>query len=302
MTLTAEQIETRRKHVGSSDAPDIILPDDHPERYRTLRDLYAEKIGLVPAFGGNERTRIGNLVEPALVQRCAEELQVTVRPAVHMIADDQINACNLDAMIVAEDVADPEQHIEAKSSGAAGYGDQEIANDVPLRVLIQTHHQFYVADTRIAWVPVLVGRFGLSFRLYRVDRDDELAEEIGERCRAFYEDHVMRRREPDGPISLDTAKRLQRVEGKEIIVADDFWQARHALDEQLKDARAALKAIEQQREHLDAELLAMMGDAEIGRTNMGLFQYRTQFRKGYSVKPTSFRVLRMKAFNKESTH
>ena len=41
-----------------------------------------------------------------------------------------------------------------------------------------------------------------------------------------------------------------------------------------------------------ANLLAVLGDAEIGECDIGNFTYREQSRKGYVVKPTTFRVPR----------
>lgn len=295
MPLTTEQLVARRKKVGSSDAAAILGVDP----YRTQRDVWMEKTEKVKiALLDNPAIRIGNAAEPMLLQMLAEDQKLEHGALITGITfehEDGINASNPDGIIVDPDditlettglEAHPKEIVEAKSTGLDGWGDDPaVVNDVPAKVLIQTHHQFYCTGAVVCYVPVLLGRFGLKFRVYRIERDDELVDTIGKRCAAWWNQYVQADVEPDGKLNLDIAKRIIRTEGKSIKLNDELvtgWDV----------ARNARIALEKDEKHALADILAILGDAEIGQCASGNFTYREQHRKGYTVKPSTYRVAR----------
>lgn len=286
MPLTQDQLIARRSKVGSSDAAAILGVDP----YRTPRDVWMEKTAKVELQEiDNEAIRIGNEAEPMLLRMLAQDHKLDDDALVTGITfthEDGINASNPDGVI--QPTADPTEIVEAKSTGLDGWGDDpDVVNDVPPKVLIQIHHQFYCTGAIVCHVPVLIGRFGLKFRVYRVERDDDLAKNIGERCLHWWAEHVEADVEPSGELHLDVAKRIKRTEGKSIPISTllvSTWQ----ID---RDTRLAAEKAEK---NSLADLLAVLGDAEVGECDAGKFTYRLQQRKGYVVKDSSYRVARFK--------
>ncbi len=285
MPLTQEQLEARRKKVGSSDASAILGVDP----YRTPRDVWMEKTERVAMKEiDNEAIRIGIEAEPMLLRMLAQDQQLdegVLRTGLTFHAPDGINASNPDGYLHTlsdHEPANPIEIVEAKSTGLDGWGDDAaVVNDVPPKVLIQTHHQFYCTGAVVCYVPVLLGRFGLKFRVYRVERDDDLARTVGERCLHWWGAHVKPDVEPDGELNLDVAKRIVRTEGKSIPISDELvktWDI----------ARNARLSIEKDEKLALANILAILGDAEIGECDSGRFTYRLQHRKAETkLRPAS---------------
>lgn len=285
--ITAEQRIARQSYVGSSDAPAICEVDP----YRSAADVFLDKTGRVTEWAGNDATEAGALLERAVVDWFAREMNVELRRDVFMLAGDGLRCANLDARI-----ADAPAIVEAKTSGIvgpadAGFGDVlEGPNvELPERVLVQIHHQFHVAgpDFRVAWAPVLIG--GKGFRLYRVDRNDELADAVAERCRDFMLNHVRADvPPPDCRPSLDVLKRVKRTPNKTVEIDAELLG-------ELLERKCARLAAEKAEKEAEAAVLAALGDAEAATWPGGSLTYYETQRKGYTVQATTYRQLRLKA-------
>ena len=176
-------------------------------------------------------------------------------------------------------------HVEAKTTSLTEeWGDPDIANEVPAKVLIQCHHQFYCAGTEAALVPVLLGgRGGLRLKLYHVERNDSLVETIAERCESFWDRYVAPMIPPPGdPGKLDTLKRVIRQPKKSIIVASEAITA-------FETAKAMQKLAADCKRQAEAQLLIAMGDAEECVSDAGSYTYMEYNRKGHTVKPSTYR-------------
>lgn len=281
--LTPEQKEARKNYLGSSDAPAVLKCDP----FRSAADVWLEKTGRVDGFAGNEQTRRGDLLEAPLVQFAVEKVghQGPVLPSEMRIHANGLLAANYDALL-GED-----QFIEAKTTGISdGWGD-EGTDDVPQRVLVQTAHAFAVMPSlRIAWVPVLMpGYASLDFRLYRVERDDELVEVVEKLGREFMTNYVRADVPPDDfKPSLSCLHRMKRVPNK-IVPIDQaavmLWRTR-------QNARIQAEKLEDEAK---AAVLSQLGDAEGGQCDAGLVTFMETKRKAYQVAEASYRVMRWKA-------
>ena len=282
MTLTAEQVETRRRFIGSSDAAAICGLDP----YKSAADVYTEKVLETDDITGNAAIDVGNLLEPILLEWAVAQLGSAYTPRVTSTHDNGILAANLDGWI------DESQHIEAKTTGITeGWGDPDVPNDVPEKVLVQVHHQFACAGTYIAWVPVLIGAFGLHFRLYKVERNAELIDSVVDRCTAFWNDYVEPRTPPpDSLPSLEVAKRIRRVPNK--IVTESEVPNLNQLVREFEEAKATAADTKKEHEARQAALLTAIGDAEELRCDAGVYTYFEQHRKECTSKESTFRVLR----------
>lgn len=289
MALTPEQLEARKKYLGSSDAAAVLGLD----RFRSAWDVWAQKTGRDSGFEGNEATRRGVRFEPMLLDWAEEELGVKLLRDQFFAKPNHPLCANLDALCPNEYL------VEAKSSNAVGtdsngYGDDG-SDQVPDRVTIQVHHQFAVTGLRLAYVPVVIPVFGrFDFRMYRIERNDKLADVIAEKGCEFWINHVEADMPPPNPYndkecrpSIDVMKRIIRQPNKSVPVPDELVNAwLSCIENRLQS--------EKDCERAQAELLAAMLDADGATCSHGTLTYFETSRKGYTVEPTTYRQLRFK--------
>jgi putative phage-type endonuclease len=285
--ITAAQREARRKYAGSSDAAAICGLDP----YRSAADVWLAKTGRADDFAGNEHTDRGNLLEPVVLTWARERIGRDFARDVMDVGACGLLAANFDGR---SGGSVPEPFVvEAKTTVTDDEWGDEGTDQVPDRVVCQVHHQMTVAgpEFRVAFVPVLIPGFkAFDFRLYRVDRDDELADALAARCRAFMTDHVRADVRPaDFKPSLDVLKRVRREPDKLLdgmLSADlvDAWE----------QAKLTLKQAKEEEEKVKAALIAALDVAEGALCPQGLITYLQTSRKGYVVEPTTYRTLRLK--------
>lgn len=277
MVITAEQLENRRGHIGSSDVAAICGCDT----WKSAMDVYLEKTQQTESFT-NPAIEVGNLLEPVLMAWAADQLGVGYEPNVVSTHPGGILEANLDAWI------DESRHIEGKTTGITeGWGDPEVTDDVPKKVLLQVHHQFACAGTRICYVPVALAHFGIHFKLYKVERSQRLHDLVIFRCEAFWNDYVVPRiPPPDSMPSLDVVKRIVREPNR--IITDRENPELYELVIKYEKALEAFFEAEAWRDGTKAKLIAGMDAAEELRSSAGRYTYFQQSQKGGSL----FRVLR----------
>ncbi len=158
--------------------------------------------------------------------------------------------------------------------------------EVPIHVVVQVMAQMLCTQTPMAWVSTLLG--GIGFRLYRVPYDVELGQMIEESVNRFWK-QVESGEPPAEAPSMEVIKRIQRVPESQVEIARDLVDEYVAAKEAKKQADAIAAEAEKR-------LKWALGTAELGYTPDGLatVTYYEQTRKGYEVKPTSYRVMRIK--------
>lgn len=263
--ITDLQREERRKFIGSADAAAIAGLDP----WRSAWDVYNEKV-----YGTVDRTTeamaTGNRLERAVLDWFAsEETRPLLRDHLR-IGRDGLRAANHDALI-----EDSREGVEAKTSRILTWmyptveepeWGEDGSEDVPDHVYVQCQHQMYVSDLAVVHVPVLIG--GRGWMKFRVRRDEKTIKTLGEKCEAFWCNHVQRKDPPSRTIpSLEIARRIRREPGKKIEIP--------SVDPVLawENAKLALKLAEQAKENAEAVLLSLLGDAEAAETPMGLLKY-----------------------------
>jgi putative phage-type endonuclease len=282
--LSQEQREARRKWLGSSDAAAIVGCNP----YKTAFDVFLEKTYQTEDIKDNEAIKIGNVLEPSILQWGAAELgvEIELNPAMRTHANGFM-AFNPDALVKGQ----PEI-LEAKTAGVLwsylrDWG--EIGTDeVPEQYLIQCQHGMGVMgpEFKRCHVPALMG--GVGLRMYHVERDDELIGSLEVLEEKFWREHVLKGLPPDDSIPTeDVIKRIRRVPKKTVQVESSLilnWEQAKEL------AREAQKKADEAK----ALLLAALGDAEAGESEAGAVTYFEQTRKAYEVKESTYRVLRAK--------
>jgi predicted phage-related endonuclease len=263
MPITSEQREQRKRYLGSSDAGVLAGVD----QYRNMGDLYLDKRGELVKDDSNPDTELGTDMEDAILTMFTRRMSLTITRNVFCDRfDSGFPACaNLDAGVrdAAHDAkGDIAAVVEAKyTSMSEEWG--EGPGDVPYRVATQVQWQMWVTGCRLAYVPVFfVPPFGrANFRVYQVERHDDLINELVERGRIFWNDYVMKGIPPGDTVPhLETLKRRRR-EPESLV----------ALDEDVAELWCKLAAVKQQISGLETDekgykeqIINALGGAEAG--------------------------------------
>ena len=278
--LTAEQIEERRAWMGASDIAAIagLSP------YANAHDVYLEKTRrLTPAT--SEAMNAGSRFEGSVLDWAEEELGPLQRDLLLPAPDDLPITARLDAMRI-EDHAP----VEAKTGGLFGPVDRALWGDegtdeVPAPYIVQVQIQMLCSGACRGHLAAFLG--GRGFRLYHIDRADDLIETLVERATTFWTGCVQADTPPtDIAPHIETVKRLYREPGVEVEIAPELvvaWQ----------EAAADAKAHQDLADVAKARLLAALGDGEVGLAgDSGRVTYYQQTRAAHAVAESTFRVLR----------
>lgn len=263
MPITPAQRAQRQKFIGSSDIAAIMGFDP----YRNAADVFYEKAVLKPKEDDappSEAAEAGNYLEDPLLRWGSDKLQVKIRRNQRRVKG--YFAANIDALIVGR----PEG-FEAKSTGlynpmfrAEEWGEPG-TDEVPDRVLYQTHHQMYTGGLERMWVPALIN--GRGFQLFLVPRREEVVEQIVRVGNAFMEDHVLVKEPPTDIIPhLGTLVLLDRVPNKTVPIKNRTLV-------NFMERKELMKGAEKNFEEAKAALIAELGDAERGECDAGYVTY-----------------------------
>jgi len=163
MALSAQEIQTRRNHIGGSDAKTVLEGDG-----AAWKALYDEKINnILPAFPPARQLLMdmGAAIEPL----CLREFnrKIPLAPAVrHFIwKDDPILAFSPDAL-----TAEDRSVVQCKFHT----GDQTIL-ELAETYKAQLIHEMICSDTKRMWLAVIFGHYG-RFQHMEIKFDQDLAD------------------------------------------------------------------------------------------------------------------------------
>jgi putative phage-type endonuclease len=246
--ITDKQRDERTKGIGSSEVSTVLGLN----RWQTPHDLWLIKTGRAPGVETNEAMRIGQVLEPTLLQFAGERLgRKVVRPSTTFVGALSHMRSNIDGMVdKAQRGADI---VEVKTTGVTEGWGREGTDEVPDAVKVQVMWQMLCASSGLAHVACLMGSFGLSFKLYRVEWDEVLADYLNDRVHRWWQEHVVKDTPPPGAASIDTLKAVQRTDA-EITLPLELFEREAA-------AKQALGAAEADYEKAKAALVTAMGTA-----------------------------------------
>lgn len=256
---TPEWLEARRSGIFASEAAAACgMSED-----RQPLDVYLEKIGAKPPFGGNEYTKRGKRFEPFLAQEYCEQTGFRLRynlPA-YLSGEHKFIGATPDA--VHED--DPTYGTELKLCDrrrAKELGDEH-TDQIFTDWLFQVQQQMYVMGWRVCDVFVMLDLH--TYKHYTVERDEQL---IGEIVAAEMElwDRIERQQPPELDWECDNARELISYmfgcSDPEPIDLDEetarMWLETCRLKNQIKTA-------EQQVQSLKAKIQHKMQGHAVGR-------------------------------------
>jgi putative phage-type endonuclease len=185
----------------------------------------------------------------------------------------------------------------------AAYRSQEWGSsgtdEIPREYVIQLQHQLMVTGAREAEVAVLFG--GQELRVYNVAYEPSLAGVLLDVERSFWEHHVIRgvAPEPDWrhPLTPTLISRMHEgdPEDREVgLVGEGLTEALR-----YRRVRELMAELSKEGEHLRAQLLYRLGGAAVGVGPGFRLRHRVVRRKGYTVEPGVYSVLRFEGDRSE---
>lgn len=249
--LTAKQVETRRSGIGGSDAAQLcgIASFGSPAR------VYMNKLDIGDPFVTTPDMRWGHILEPHIRDQYAEikgdrfnvyEIPDTIFHPEHdfMLAhvDGEVQELSPDGEIIET------FGLEVKSTnsqnewmwGALG------SDEVPHMYNIQCQHCMAVKGWQRMELVVLIGRSDV--RIYRVQRDDQLIENLIKIEGKFWNEHVLPKIMPEIDGSKESSLLLSRIHPKDSGLQREMTGFELDLALQLFDVKKEIKELSAREE------------------------------------------------------
>ena len=256
----------RTKFLGASEAGAVLGLSP----YRSPLRVWQEKVGLITPDPPGIPMRAGNALESLVLDLFQEETGKVVGDRQAEFEDEEYPflKCHVDGL------ADSGEIVEAKTTGSdKGWGEPG-TDQIPQVYLAQVTVQMYLAGLRIAYVPVLIGRE--DFRIYKVERDEELEKMVLPRLVKFWTENVEKNVAPP-PVTLsDLYESFPRHEARQVEASEEVVRAVRGLAR----VKEEIKALESLKEAHEKVILEAMGSAdELVHEGKVLATWRTQTSK-----------------------
>lgn len=250
MKLSTREYRQLEKHgLGSSDAAAIMGLTERP----SATDVYLRFIN-GRSHEDNLYMKAGRAMEPVILEQFQEETgeQLTIEDVIYIHRDFDYLVTKPDAMTV-------NGYIEAKLTTHGEDWGEYGSDAVPDYVFCQVQHGMEVTEKDYSLIPVVImGRWGMEFRLYHVAKSGIIVPQMVEMEKRFWNTNVLQRIPPD-PTTLEDAKKLwpesSAVSVEATVEIQDQLLA-------LKEIKAELKELSTKKEFCEIEVKKFMKDAE----------------------------------------
>ena len=245
-------LKYRKQGIGGSDAGAVCGLNP----YRTAIQVYYDKTSDSIEDVDNEAMRQGRELEEYVARRFCEASGKKVRRANVMYYDEKNSfmLADIDRMVVGENAG-----LECKT--ASPYSEEKWRGDkIPLSYQLQCYHYMSVCNADAWYIAVLI--YGRDFKYYRIERDDEVIENLIRIEKEFWNEYVLKQviPDPDGSKTADVAIAEQFKESKSITIPLTGFDERL---ERRQELLSLLEKIETEKRQIDQELKLYLGDAEI---------------------------------------
>lgn len=241
----------RKNGIGGSDAGAVCGLNP----YRTAIQVYYDKTSEEIEETDNEAMRQGRELEEYVARRFCEASGKKVRRANAMFYDEEnpFMLADVDRMIVGENAG-----LECKT--ASPYmAEQWKDGSIPVSYQIQCYHYMAVCRADAWYIAILI--YGREFKYYRIERDDEVIENLIRIEKEFWNGNVIPRvmPDPDGSKTADLAiaERFKDAQSNTILLS--------GFDERLRrrqELLTVMEHMEKEKRQIDQELKIYLGDAE----------------------------------------
>lgn len=152
----------------------------------------------------------------------------------------------------------------ANAFAAAEWGESQedeirhgkVVSEHKIPIYYETQIQWYMGVTgaKTCYVAVLIG--GSDFRIYKVDRDDDLIQALIEKCAAFWLNHVMAK-VPPAPVCVQDVTKLHPEDDGDLIEADNAVATDIG---ELRTITERINDLKRQSEALKTRITEALGD------------------------------------------
>lgn len=264
-----EWLEIRRQGIGGSDAAAVVGLD----RYRSPFEVYAEKVGLIQEEQDNEAMRQGRDLEDYVASRFTENTGKKVRRRNAILKHRSYHwmIANIDRWVVGENAG-----LECKTTSVLNR-HKFSQGEFPPNYYVQCMHYMAVTGAERWYLAVLV--LNRSFHVFTIERDEAEINALIEAEKSFWERHVLERVPPVPDGSESTAEIIKQLfpEARERDEAALF--GKEGVIEQYLELDNQIRELEQKRDSLKQSLQLAMGDAEIGRAQGYIVEWKNQVRQ-----------------------
>lgn len=248
----------RTKFLGGSDAAAVLGISP----WRTPLDLWRDKVQpAMPENADPARMRVlerGKRMEPYIVDLLAAETDLAILARNQRYVDPEFAflAAEIDAEALLPERSEP-VNVEIKTVSpfkAKDWGDIG-SDEIPVYYTAQAQHGLMVSARALCIFGVLIG--GDDFRVYRVERDDEIIAAMRAREVAFWREHIETMTPPPATTPGDIDSLFRRDAGTAVEATPEIAAA---LSE-LRALQAEQGAVEMRIEGVKSAIKAHMGEA-----------------------------------------
>ena len=259
----------RKKGIGGSDVAAILGFSPYKSPYQ----LWLDKTGRSERKESqNESAHFGNLLEDVVAKEFSRRAGVKVqRVTQQLFLEEHPWALgNIDRAVINPDIAGnvrfkdgaltTDRLLECKTASEymSKLFGEEGSDQVPDYYLTQCLWYLLITGCKVIDLAVLIG--GNKFRMYRIERDDDLIESIFKQVKAFWFNHVIADVPPDPTCFDDVLHRWSNhVVGKQ--VEADFEHIK--LAEELITVQGRQKADKAREDEIKLKIVSTMQDAEM---------------------------------------
>lgn len=257
-----EWLSQRQTGIGASEAAASVGLSN----WKPQLQLFLEKAGLREPedLSDREEVAIGLVMEPVIAELyTAKTGREIVRPGYKLRKhpDYDFIFATLDGETTTKDRIVEMKNIGHFSYIRGGWGDVD-SEEVPTDYFLQVQHQLGVTGYDVADLAVLIA--GQKFRVYEIQRDDELIRMLTEKQDRFWNENVLTKTPPvldyHNPKANDLLKTIYPGTDGTTIVLDDGFR----LAEEYQKFAAAESDAKKKREALKAEISDLMKNASVG--------------------------------------
>lgn len=276
----------RRTGIGSTD----IAPILGLSPWRTALEVWMEKRGLLSGERTSPEMQWGLRLEPVIAAAYTEATGRELRQPEMLRHPDHPQ------LLATIDRLADDRIVELKSARfASGWGEPG-TDEVPESYLVQVQGQMLVSGQEVADVAALIG--GSDFRIYTVRRHESLIDKIKSTCLDFWQMvESCTPPEPDWthPSTPELIASIFRPEKGRVV---DLGDEHQGLIREYQHLGSLIREMESDRERVKAQLIAAMGDAELGICGDAKIKRAVVQRKAYQVEASeyvSFRITERKS-------
>lgn len=259
----------RKKGIGGSDVAAILGFSPYKSPYQ----LWLDKTGRSERKESqNESAHFGNLLEDVVAKEFSRRSGMKVqRVTQQLFLEEHPWALgNIDRAVINPDIAGnvrfkdgaltTDRLLECKTASEymSKLFGEEGSDQVPDYYLTQCLWYLLITGCKVIDLAVLIG--GNKFRMYRIERDEDLIQSIFNQVKAFWFNHVIADVPPDPTCFDDVLHRWSNhVVGKQ--VEADFEHIK--LAEELITVQGRLKADKAREDEIKLKIVSTMQDAEM---------------------------------------